>query len=167
MTTNALPSAAPIATLIELLERQCQLYSQLSELSARQSQMIKSDLVGRADAATGACDQLLRLLAQRQALIDQITTVDRRLEPYRADWAQLWQGLSPQDRCRIGPLVKQIDYTLARMIEQDKLDQQRLEKARSGTASELTRLAAAGAAANAYKIAPGQDQLNRFTNQQG
>lgn len=166
MTTEPSTSAPDVAALVELLEQQCQLYAQLATVSGQQTGVIADDFGTNTGATDEACEQLLRLLAQRQVLIDQIAAVDGQLAPYRADWQSLWQSFSAEERCRVGPLVNQVERTLAEIIDQDDLDRQRLERARGAAGHELTRLSAAGAAVNAYKAAPTTADVNRFTNQQ-
>ena len=167
MTRSTPTSAHDIAALIELLEQQCQLYSQLAALSRRQTGAISADLSAAGPDADDACEQLLRLLAERQALIDQLAVVHERLAPYRADWPALWSALSARDRCRVGPLVSEVEQALAGIITQDERDRQRLEQARHRAGGELRRLATAGAALNAYKANAPAGHINRFTNQQG
>ena len=167
MTTQTPSATHDVATLTSLLEGQGQLYQQLAQLGGQQSQIIASDL-GSADSADAdAPEQLLRLLAQRQQLIDQIAETHEQLAPYRADWSALWQALSDQERCRIGSLVDQVEQLLAGIIKQDDQDRQKLQQAQSRAGAELKQLAAAGNAANAYKPTPSAEQVNRFTNQQG
>lgn len=167
MTTEPVTSAHDVPALVELLELQCQLYEQLATLSGRQSGVIADDLDVTGEGSTGGCENLLRLLAQRQGLIDQAAAVHERLAPYRADWDSLWQALSTRDRCRVGPLVSRVEQTLAGIIAQDELDHRRLEQARGRAGGELRRLATAGNAINAYKTQPAANHVNRFTNEQG
>jgi len=167
MTTQAPAESRDITALTGLLERQCQLYQQLAQLGELQTQIIGSDLRSVDQADADAPEQLLRLLAQRQQLIDQLTVTHDQLAPYRADWPALWQKMSDQQRRRIGPLVDQVEQLLAGIIKQDDQDRQKLQQAQSRAGAELTQLTAAGNAVNAYKPTPLADRVNRFTNQQG
>ena len=167
MTAQTLATSHDVPVLIELLDRQCQLYEQLASLSRRQTDVIEAGLAGGDHPGTDAAEQLLRLLAQRQQLIDRVTAVHERLAPYRADWQALWRDLSSTDRCRVGPLVSRAEQLLAGVIEQDSRDQHKLLEAQARTGGELLRVAAVGKAINAYKPAPSAQHVNRFTNQEG
>ena len=167
MTTQAPSTTHDVPALIGLLESQGQLYQQLASLGDQQTKIVASDLGSDDLAGADATEQLLRLLAQRQQLIDQIAATHDQLAPYRADWPAFWQALSEQDRCRIGPLVDQVEQLLAGIIKQDDQDRQTLQQAQSRAGAELKQLAAAGNAVNAYKPTMSAENINRFTNQQG
>lgn len=166
MTARTLATSHDVPALVELLDSQCQLYEQLASLSGRQTDVIASGFAGD-EAETDSSEQLLRLLAQRQQLIDRISAVHERLAPYRADWDALWGDLSAADRCRIGPLVSRVEQLLAGVIEQDSQDQRTLREAQTRTGGELRKTAVAGKAVNAYKPVTSPENVNRFTNQQG
>ena len=167
MTTQATSATHDVSALISLLERQRQLHQQLASLGEQQTTIIASDMGSADQADADATEQLLRLLAQRQQLIDQIAATHDQLAPYRADWPALWQVLSDRERCRIGPLVDQVEQLLAGIIKQDDQDRQKLQQAQSRARAELKQLAAAENAVNAYKPTISAEHVNRFTNQQG
>ena len=167
MTTQAPLATHEVPALIGLLEKQGQLYQQLASLGEQQTKIIASGLGSADQADADATEQLLRLLAQRQQLIDQLAEIHEQLAPYRADWPAFWQAISDQARCRIGPLVDQVEQLLAGIIAQDDQDKQKLQQAQARAGAELKQLAAAGNAVNAYKPTMAADHANRFTNQHG
>lgn len=161
MTVQTLTSR-DVPALAQLLEQQCQLYTSLTSLSRQQSQLICE---GMGD--TDAPEQLLRLLAQRQRIIDELTAVHERLAPWRAKWNDFWSKLSLVDQQRIGPMVKQVETMLAQIVKQDEVDRRTLEAARNRVGTQMKQLTSGGGAIHAYRAAQTVSSQNRFTNQQG
>jgi len=161
MTVEALKSR-DVPTLVELLERQCRLYTDLKSFSDQQAKLIAGGLGDEADS-----EQLLRLLAQRQRVIDELTQLHDRLAPWRNDWDAYWAKLSSADQQRIGPLVRQVESMLAQIIKQDEIDRRQLEAARQHVGAQMQRVISGGGALNAYRAAQSAGSSNRFTNQQG
>ena len=84
--------------LVELLDRQRQLYAQLHALSRQQEQMVagaEPDLAG-----------LSRLSGRRRNTLDQLARVTQRIEPYRRDWPHAWPSLSGESRARIAESLR-------------------------------------------------------------
>lgn len=103
-----------VGELIELLDRQRGLYTELRELSRRQSDIVAS----REPDVSG----LVLLLGQRQNLIDQLTAIGGRMEPFRRNWPSLWQSLDPDARRRMGLLIDHVQAMLDAIVEQDERD---------------------------------------------
>lgn len=166
MTASISPNTSDLSTLVSLLERQLALYRGLSELSAQQSATIEQ----------GEPEPLLNVLASRQRVIEDLTGVNRELEPYRKRWDDLWASLAESDRGRIGDLVRAVQQLLTQIIAQDERDRSALQAAKNRVGAEVQRISRAGAAVQAYRSTPTAGQRpqggiaqgnNRFMNQQG
>lgn len=166
MAASISPGSSELATLVNLLERQLSLYQGLSELSTKQSATIEQ----------GEPEPLLTVLASRQRVIEDITGVNRELEPFRKRWDDLWASLAEADRGRVGDLVRSVQQLLTQIIAQDERDRTALQAARGRVGAEIQRLSHAGSAVQAYRAAPAAGQKpyggiaqgkNRFMNQQG
>ena len=149
------PSSESVASLTDLLGRQCSLYEQLCSLCEQQHRQITS----------GSVEELLDVLSQRQDVINQLAQIERDIEPYRRRWQEFWGQQDDGDRQRINETLQRSQRALALIIEQDDRSRQMLEDARERLGGELTQISHAGAAMQAYKVSSPPD--NRFTNQQG
>lgn len=151
MTASPLSFAKPAPSLVALLTQQRDLYRQLKLLSDEQATLITD----------GHTDRLLTLLAQRQRLVDTLTSLNRDLVVAR-------QGLGASDqgaRDRVRLLMDEVDVLLQQIIEQDDRDRQSLQSAQQQVANQLKGVRQGGAALSAYRpsIQPGP----RFTDRQG
>ncbi|MCE9592225.1 MAG: flagellar protein FlgN [Planctomycetes bacterium] len=165
--TNS-PPAIPgnVPALIALLEKQRALYDQLNAMGREQSQLIE----------TAQTESLLSVLAQRQKLIDEVTTVNADLDPYRRRWSEIWADLNPADRRRVGDLVRAVESALATILKRDEEDRKALQSARAKVSEQIKAVSHAGAAVNAYRSAATPTTAkpagvaqgnNRFMNRQG
>src|SRR3954470_21497024 len=72
----------------KLLDEQCELCVGLDSLSARQTQAL----------GMGDTDGLLRILGQRQTLLDRVVEINAALEPFRANKEHLLGALGAAQR---------------------------------------------------------------------
>lgn len=100
--------------LIELLDKQRDLYAQLRQLSREQAAIVGS----HAPDVSG----LVLLLGRRQNLIDHLTRVGQHMEPYRRNWPALWRSLDPTSRARVQTLIDQVQELLDTILRQDEHD---------------------------------------------
>ena len=119
--------------LIHLLTQQRLLYRQLKELAAKQS-----SLVEQTDP-----EMLLRVLADRQRLIDKLAAIDRRLQPIRKDWQQVAGSLPEAQRAEAQGLIEAVREILGEIITRDRHDSEALSSRQQVTAEQL-RSASAG-----------------------
>jgi len=89
MTVNAASKVDHTDELIGLLENQSSLYTHRTELTEQQSRVIGSDFEDQAQPG----EQLLKVLSQRQRVIDQLTNVHEQLAPYREHWSVIWSQM--------------------------------------------------------------------------
>lgn len=162
MTAFSARATDDTPALVALLERQRSLYADLRELSRQQAPLIDG----------GHAEPLLRVLAQRQRLIDELSQVNGQLDPFRQRWDALWARLAGAERSRVGVLVREVQALLADILQQDERDRAALAATRERIGGEIQRMSRAGAAINAYRTgpahaAPASAGNNRFTNQRG
>lgn len=152
-TTSADSSAPAPGALIDVLERQHALVSELAVLAERQAQLIER----------AATDELLALLTRRQTLIDSFTGSQEELNALTGtgDLA----AVPAAERARIEALIDDIGRRLAEVMERDERDQQSLEAARGRTRRDLSALDSARTARRAYVAAPATS--NRFADERG
>lgn len=148
-------SHSDIPTLIELLKRQQTLYEQLQQMGDEQSALV----------ADGRTEPLIALLGRRQIVIDQIAGLNRSLEPYRADWDELLDTLSAEQRATVTSLVNDVQSLLARIMEQDDRDRAALQDAQSRVGGELKKVNRGNQAAAAYKTS--SQSVSKAMNKQG
>ena len=145
-----------LARVNRLLDEQCELCVGLDSLSARQSQA----------AGLGDADGLLRIVGQRQGLVDRVAQISAALEPLRARREELLGRLAPAQRDGIVQRVGKIAALVESVRARDERDRSVLEKMRSGVADELANLTRAKGAAAAY-AANGASGGARFHDRKG
>jgi hypothetical protein len=144
--------------LIELLDQQHRIYLHLHELSVRQGQLV----------AAGDAEPLLTLLAQRQTLIDQLTQLNGRLEPFKSQWPHLWHQLDTTTRARVQGFIDEVQDLLDRIVEQDEKDRQALSAHRGRIADDLRNVSRGDAVNRAYGRQNVDPQTNnRYTDREG
>ena len=126
--------------LNKLLDEQCELCVGLDSLSARQTQAV----------GIGDTDGLLRILGQRQSLVDRVVEINATLEPFRARKEELLGRLVGVQREGIVQRVGKIAALVESVRARDDQDRVSLEKMRSGVADELANLTRVKGAAAAY-----------------
>jgi len=116
-----------VPPLIQALTRQCELCRSLDALSARQSEHIRS----------GDSDALLRVLAERQAIVDQVSELNDRIAPFRRQWETCLAAAGSEDRARLEMLVNQLTDLVDRIARQDDADRAAMEVQRTSITREL------------------------------
>jgi len=136
--------------LIHLLTQQRLLYRQLKELTAKQS-----SLVDGADP-----EMLLRVLGDRQRLLDKLSAIDRRLQPIRKDWRQIAGNLPAAQKAEAQRLIGQVREILGEIITRDRHDSEALSSRQQKIAGEIRAASAGKKVHKAYaQSAPaGQDR---------
>jgi len=155
-TIQTLDDPKVYEALVALLEQQRSLFAQLHELSEHQSKLVEQS----------QADELLQLLSQRQAIIDELVTSNQRLEPYRRDWQRLFTELDEPRRRRVAHLLQEVQQSLSAILAQDERDREALQSQQRGIGSELSGMARAGSAAQAYRNVP-RSVDPRFTDRKG
>ena len=126
--------------LNKLLDEQCELCVGLDTLSARQTQAV----------GVGDTDGLLRILGQRQTLVDRVTDINALLEPFRVRKEELLGRLAPAQREGVVQRVGKIAALVESVRARDDQDRIVIEKMRTAVADELANLTRVKGAAAAY-----------------
>ncbi len=129
--------------LTELLTRQRDAYCRLADLAARQRDAIDTD----------EPEVLLRILADRQACINEVTELDAQLEPFRRRWDDLRGALGPAERLAVSELVDEVQDLLAGILNQDAGDCDLLKQRTDAIRSAAATTAAGQRLNNAYGAA--------------
>ena len=144
--------------LVELLDQQRRIYVNLRDLSVRQGQLV----------AAGDAEPLLTVLAQRQTLIDQLTQLSGRLEPYKREWPHLWQRLDTNMRAKVQGFITQVQDLLDQIVEQDERDRLALNVHRGRIAEDLRQVSRGTTVNKAYGHAAVDPECRtRYTDRQG
>ncbi len=150
------------AHLATLLTKQRDLYQELAGLSARQQVLIDESRT----------EELLTVLSQRQALIDQLTACNKEVAPLRSRLGDIAAAAPEDTRQTIRARVDEVQALLEEIIGRDEADRAKLEASRQRVGEEMKRINVAPAAANAYRAqaagAYGAARpAARFTDSQG
>ncbi len=140
--------------LIGMLERQQELVARLDQLAEGQIALIDS----------GASDELLELLGDRQRIMDELAAAQDGM----TGLAEVLRGgddVADGQRDRISGLVDEIGDRLSRIVNRDEQDRARLRTGRERTAREMSGLRTARQAQHAYVNA--RTRSNRFADRQG
>jgi hypothetical protein len=128
------------ASVETLLVRQEELFGRLDALSRKQSDLIQAD----------ETDRLLRLLTERQTVIDQIAETNAVLEPFRARWDAFLDELPEVHRQRVRTRLDAVAQLAGMIAQRDEHDRRELQARRDAMAQELTKVASGRGAVAAY-----------------
>lgn len=126
--------------VLPALERQASLYNQLAAFGPRQDAMI----------ASGEGDGLLRLMAERQTVVDELVEVHRGIEDVREGWQGFVESLPADDRAALGERLNELKSLAARVHEQDARTREQLDGARDRARAGLGDLGRTQGALRAY-----------------
>jgi flagellar biosynthesis/type III secretory pathway chaperone len=126
--------------LIQLLEKQRELYLRLRELSDRQRALIAGDRP----------DQLLSILHDRQALVAALVQLNEELAPYRRNWEVVHAELPDGVRQRASALLEEINELLRNILRVDQEDGALLSARKQAVAQSLSEVSGGRTAHAAY-----------------
>ena len=126
------------------LERQAALYEQLAGFGPTQDELI----------ASGEGDGLLRLMAERQGVVDELVEVHTGLEDVRGRWDAFVEALPTEQRRALGERLDELKALAARVHEQDSRTRQHLDGARDRMQTSMTGLGRGKGALRAYGGSP-------------
>lgn len=142
--------------LIRLLSEQRDLYQQLKAMADQQASLIQA----------GDSEQLLTLLSRRQGLVEQLTTVNEALAPFRDRLPGLADDWPDQQRQQVRQLSEQVQTLLRSILEQDERDRKQLESAQKQINGQISQVNRTGQALHAYRPKT-PTQQPRFTDHKG
>lgn len=135
-----LEPSAWLPALTRLLDEQCGLCERLEALSDRQSRAV----------ATGDTDALLRILGERESVVDGVTRVNAALEPFRSSRDRVLGRLQAGQRDAVVQRVGRIAALVESVRARDDADRAVLEKQRAAVGVELAALSRGQGASAAY-----------------
>ena len=140
MAVRSQTTEADAEKLISLLRRQVSIYTRLEQLSGRQRGLIAAE------------DQqpLLALLAERQKLVDELSTLNQGLVPLQDYWRSNRETVAPSLRAEVDQLVGRAGEILQRVLGADEQDARILSARKAQTANQVTALAQSRQAFDAY-----------------
>ncbi len=126
--------------LVTRLRRQLGLYHRLKRLSQRQRDLITSDHP----------QQLLVLLAERQKLVDELTSLNQSLVPFQEYWRKNHESVTPSLRRQADQLLKEAAEALQSILKIDDEDARILAARKAQAAEQVASLAVSRQAFRAY-----------------
>ncbi len=136
--------------LMGLLDRQRQLYRHLQSLVDRQAESVSA----------GNPDGLLAILAQRQALLEDVRKTNDALLPFRQRWDAVCQMLDEPQRVEVTTAISEINERLQMMMQRDQKDSEMLRLRCRRIGQQLQTARAGRAAIQAYDAAGEDVRLN-------
>lgn len=143
MTTQSTGAfAVPIdfGRLRRLLDEQETLFVRLDALSKRQRALVEEERT----------DELLRLLTERQTVIDAVGGIAREVQPYRDRWEAVLAEASAEQRERFSEQIERVAELASRVAARDDADRKLMEQRRDTLAGELAGAGRARGAVAAY-----------------
>ena len=135
-------AVALVQSLVQTLTAQRDLYMQLAALARQQSECI----------AHGESEDLMRILAARGRLIDQLAPLDQQLQPYKDRWQQVLADMAEPDRNQVSMLLTQVQQLLSDLLEQDDADRQTLLRQKTEVSEQLSRTVTGSQLNRAYGV---------------
>lgn len=129
-----------------LLREQAALYGRLETYSSRQRKLVVEDDVG----------PLLSLLANRQKLSQELTSVAGRLAPIRHEWSNVRNRMTPAQQTEAETLLDQAGSRLRQVIADDERDARVLAGRKQAVSASIQSAHASSQAMSAYQAPVGR-----------
>lgn len=142
--------------LIQLLEQQRGCYRQLKDLAERQRRLITEENP----------EALLKILAERQKLVDQLTQLNTALAPFRQEWANTYTQMQSDRRQHVQEVLDEINMLLGAIMVTDAEDSRLLAAGKERIGSQMREAAAGRRANTAYAAQAYQTSGPMGTNQE-
>lgn len=126
--------------LRRVLSDQRDLCRSLEAMCERQSVLVRG----------GDTDGLMRVLSQRQALVDRLAELGDEVAPFRAQWETCMASVNAPDRAEIERVVAEITDLIERIGKHDDSDRAALETQRATLSVELSTVNRGRGALGAY-----------------
>ncbi len=143
--------------LLDIINHQRDLYQQLFALGSQQSDFVE----------VGDAEQLLKVLGQRQHLIDQLQEIGTTLKPFRDAWPATWSRLTPDVKDRITRILDDIQKLIEQIMSKDEEDRVALTQHRSDMADQLQQVGQGTALNRAYQQTGSNVINNRYADRHG
>lgn len=137
-------NARTLAQFIADCSVQRSVYEKMLALAKEQDALIASENM----------DGLLKLVAEKQALLRQVADIDARSVEFRAGWKEARANLSPEVIDRVERSVAQVEEVLRRLVQQEQATSALAGDARTRAGEALRQGTVAKRAAGAYVARP-------------
>jgi hypothetical protein len=126
--------------LRRLIGEQCDLCRQIEAMGERQARCVLED----------DTDGLLRVLAERQSLLDRLGALSEQTAPYRSGWERWALELPADEREAMRRLIGEMAASVERIAARDDADRGTLERRRARLAEGLSSVRRGRGALAAY-----------------
>lgn len=126
--------------LVELLEQQRGCYRDLKNLAEKQRRLITDE----------DPEALLKLLAERQRLVERLTELNRLLQPFRQEWANTYTQMKSDRRQYVQQVLDEINTLLGSIMVTDAEDSRLLSASKENVRSRMQETARGRTANTAY-----------------
>jgi hypothetical protein len=130
--------------LASMLDEQRRVCLELEGLSLQQGERIRE----------GDTGSLMRILAERQELINRLSVLNGEMEPFRREWSWCMERLGAAEREAIEGAARELGALVDRISASDEADRRALEEQRTAVSAELTSLSRGRVAVSAYGAKP-------------
>jgi len=134
-------TAAATDRLFALIERKWGILQALREVAVKQLDLVRKGC---------SMAELLRLLSAKQGVIDELTKVERDLDPFREQDPDTRVWRSPDGRARCAALASSCGEWLGEIMQMEKETEAAMIRRREATAKRLQTTSSALAARQAY-----------------
>jgi len=133
--------------LFDLLKRQHQYYLERRRLSKQQRALIEAEQP----------EELIRVLGQRQKIVDAIARIHHQSAPYRKEWQEIKELIPAQLRKSIQILLGDLQQMLDEILEDDRQDSEKLSAAKQQIHQQIDNAQKIKTVVNNYA----QNQIDR------
>lgn len=135
-----MPQPTDTERLASLIDKKCEILSSLRELAARQNEIVEG----------GDMTKLLTLLANKQALLQGMQSIERQLDPFREQDPEARTWPSPEHRRRAQAVAARCDALLSELVSIEKQCVGELNERRDKVADRLQGMHNVTHATDAY-----------------
>lgn len=146
-----------IAALTDSLAQQCDLYDRIDQLSQQQADLLDPE----------HATDLLRVLAQRDVAIAELTSINANAKPLIRRWSAEKSQATPAQQAAISGHLDHIEAAMASITRRDEEHFAVIQANKDRIARELTSAGNARTAVTAYSKAGSTQAKPRFKDQQG
>lgn len=108
-------------------------------------------------------ERLLDVLASRQEILDRLTEVGRRLQPFQQNWRGVRAQLTGRDGQLADALVAEVNGLLQTILQKDEADGQLLSARKQATGDQVAEVSRGRAVGAAYAAAAGAGASRDWT----
>ncbi|WP_419192506.1 flagellar export chaperone FlgN [Kolteria novifilia] len=129
-----------LSEMLEYFGQEQACYTSLLDLSRRQRSIIES----------GDVDALMNVLQEKQRVLNRVTSIEKKLRPYKENWPRLKQGFDENDRQVVSEALRTVEELLAELIASEKESEDLLRGQRDEVRQELVSSVHGGKVHQAY-----------------